>query len=177
MTVSDTTRDENGGARSSTVRDHVRNRSLVSVALTSPQRSLTGKHNEVSPPSAMHWRDLTRYRAELRQSQNRVANHMQKLLEQANEKLASVTSNALGVYGRQMLEAITAARELAQMVRERLKTKSRNWSKRWKDGCETITTFCWRNTWRSGSCWASTLVGWSEAYSFHRAHIVSCAPQ
>jgi len=41
---------------------------------------------------------LTRYRAELRQSQNRVANRIQKLLEQANVKLSSVVSDTLGVY-------------------------------------------------------------------------------
>src|SRR5262249_43657646 len=35
-------------------------------------------------------RDLTRYRAELTQAQNRVANRIQKVLEQANIKLALV---------------------------------------------------------------------------------------
>jgi transposase len=72
-------------------------------------------------------RDLTRYRAELRQSQNRVANRIQKLLEQANLKLSSVVSNTLGVSGRLMLEAIVAgvddAQKLAQLARGRLKAK------------------------------------------------------
>src|SRR5215831_10396884 len=72
-------------------------------------------------------RDLTRYRAELRQSQNRVANRIQKLLEQANLKLSSVVSNTLGVSGRLMLEAIIAGGEdpekLAQLARGRLKGK------------------------------------------------------
>jgi hypothetical protein len=66
-------------------------------------------------------RDLTRYRAELRKSQNRVANRIQKLLEQANLKLSSVASNALGLSGRRMLEAIIAGQEdaaqLAQLAR------------------------------------------------------------
>jgi hypothetical protein len=70
---------------------------------------------------------LTRYRAELRQSQNRVANRIQKFLEQANLKLSSVASNALGVSGRQMLDAIIAGKdnsqELAQMARGQLRKK------------------------------------------------------
>src|SRR5262249_52378305 len=69
----------------------------------------------------------TRYRAELRQSQNRVANRIQKFLEQANLKLSSVASNALGVSGRQMLEAIIAGQDstegLAKLARGKLKNK------------------------------------------------------
>ena len=72
-------------------------------------------------------RDLTRYRAELRQSQNRVANRIQKLLEQANVKLSSVVSDTLGVSGRHMLDAIIAgqddAQQLARLARGRLKEK------------------------------------------------------
>jgi hypothetical protein len=65
---------------------------------------------------------------ELRQSQNRVANRIQKLLEQANVKLSSVVSDTLGVSGRHMLDAIIAgeddAERLAQLARGRLKGKS-----------------------------------------------------
>ncbi len=68
------------------------------------------KGSFVPPTPIQDLRDLTRYRAELRQSQNRVANRIQKFLEQANLKLSSVASNALGVSGRQMLEAIIGAR-------------------------------------------------------------------
>jgi len=46
----------------------------------------------VLPAPIQDLRDLTRYRAELRQSQTRVANRMQKLLEQANLKLSSVAT-------------------------------------------------------------------------------------
>jgi transposase len=42
------------------------------------------KGSFVPPTPIQDLRDLTRYRAELRQSQNRVANRIQKLLEQAN---------------------------------------------------------------------------------------------
>ena len=85
------------------------------------------KGSFVPPTPIQDLRDLTRYRAELRQSQNRVANRIQKFLEQANLKLSSVASNALGVSGRQMLEAIIAGQEdpeqLAKLARGRLKAK------------------------------------------------------
>jgi len=85
------------------------------------------KGSFVPPTPIQDLRDLTRYRAELRQSQNRVANRIQKFLEQANIKLSSVASNALGVSGRQMLEAIIAgqddAEQLAKLARGRLRNK------------------------------------------------------
>ena len=85
------------------------------------------KGSFVPPTPIQDLRDLTRYRAELRQSQNRVANRIQKLLEQANLKLSSVVSNTLGVSGRHMLEAIIAGhddpQQLAQLARGRLKEK------------------------------------------------------
>jgi transposase len=85
------------------------------------------KGSFVPPTPIQDLRDLTRYRAELRQSQNRVANRIQKFLEQANLKLSSVASNALGVSGRQMLEAIIAGQDdpeqLAQLARGKLKSK------------------------------------------------------
>jgi transposase len=85
------------------------------------------KGSFVPPTPIQDLRDLTRYRAELRQSQNRVANRIQKLLEQANLKLSSVASNTLGVSGRLILEAIIEGQEnapqLAQMARGRLKSK------------------------------------------------------
>lgn len=85
------------------------------------------KGSFVPPTPIQDLRDLTRYRAELRQSQNRVANRIQKFLEQANLKLSSVASNALGVSGRQMLEAIIAGQDdpeqLAKLARGKLKSK------------------------------------------------------
>lgn len=85
------------------------------------------KGSFVPPTPIQDLRDLTRYRAELRQSQNRVANRIQKFLEQANIKLSSVASNVLGVSGRQMLEVIIAgqndAEQLAKLARGKLKNK------------------------------------------------------
>jgi transposase len=86
------------------------------------------KGSFVPPMPIQDLRDLTRYRIELRQSQNRVANRIQKFLEQANLKLSSVASDVLGVSGRRMLEAIIAGQDnpeqLAQLARGRLKSKT-----------------------------------------------------
>jgi transposase len=85
------------------------------------------KASFVPPTPIQDLRDLTRYRAELRQSQNRVANRIQKFLEQANLKLSSVAPDTLGVSGRKMLEAIIAGEDnpeqLTQLARGRLKNK------------------------------------------------------
>ncbi len=81
----------------------------------------------VPPTDIQDLRDLTRYRAELKQAQCTVANRIQKLLEQANIKLSSVASNALGVSGRRMIEAIIAGEDnpehLAALAKKRLKEK------------------------------------------------------
>jgi transposase len=85
------------------------------------------KGSFVPPTPIQDLRDLTRYRAELRQSQNRVANRIQKFLEQANLKLSSVASDALGISGRRMLEAIIGGQDdpqqLAQLARGKLKRR------------------------------------------------------
>jgi transposase len=54
----------------------------------------------VPPTPIRQPRDLTRLRASLRQDHTAVANRMQKILEDANIKLASVASDWLGVSGR-----------------------------------------------------------------------------
>lgn len=65
----------------------------------------------VPPTEIQDLRDLTRYRAELTQAQNKVDNRIQKLLEQCNIKLSSVASNTLGTSGRLMMEAIIAGQD------------------------------------------------------------------
>jgi transposase len=81
----------------------------------------------VPPTEIQDLRDLTRYRVELTQAQTKVANRIQKLLEQCNIKLSSVASNALGVSGRHILEAIVAGQDdperLAKLARRRLRRK------------------------------------------------------
>jgi len=72
-------------------------------------------------------RDLTRYRACLMDEHTRVANRIQKVLEDANIKLASVASDVLGMSGRAMLEAlvegVTDANQLAELAQKRLRAK------------------------------------------------------
>lgn len=68
--------------------------------------------------------ELARYRRSLVEERAREANRIQKVLEGANIKLASVVSNVLGVSGRAMLEALAAgtteAGALAALAQPRL---------------------------------------------------------
>lgn len=72
-------------------------------------------------------RDLIRYRTSLIQERTREINRVQKVLEDANVKLASVATNVMGVSGREMLQAIIAGVEdpevLAEMAKGRLRAK------------------------------------------------------
>jgi transposase len=72
-------------------------------------------------------RDLTRYRVSQVQERARVVNRLQKVLEQANIKLASVASDVMGVSGRQMLEAIVGGESdgkvMAELAKGRLRSK------------------------------------------------------
>jgi transposase len=72
-------------------------------------------------------RELTRQRRQLIQTRASVANRIQKVLEDANIKLASVATDVLGVSGRAMLEAIASGQEdpeqLAEMARRKLRAK------------------------------------------------------
>jgi transposase len=85
------------------------------------------KSSFVPPREIRELRDLTRYRVTLAQECNRVANRIQKALEDANLKLASVATDALGASGRAMLKAIIAGEEdpatLAEMSRGLLRRK------------------------------------------------------
>ena len=72
-------------------------------------------------------RELTRYRTSLVRERTAAANRLQKTLEGANIKLASVATDILGRSGREMLAALvegqTDAAELAQLARGRLREK------------------------------------------------------
>jgi transposase len=72
-------------------------------------------------------RDLTRYRVTLVEERARVVNRVQKVLEHANIKLASVATDVLGVSGRRMLEALVAdktdAATMAELAKGRLRNK------------------------------------------------------
>ena len=72
-------------------------------------------------------RELTRYRVKVVQERARVVNRVQKVLESANVKLASVVSDVLGVSGKQMLAAMVAGQTdpevLASLAKGRLRNK------------------------------------------------------
>lgn len=71
-------------------------------------------------------RDLTRYRVNLVQERARTIQRLQKVLENANIKLASVASDVLGVSGRRMLEALVGGQVDATTMAELAKGKLRN---------------------------------------------------
>ena len=60
----------------------------------------------IPPPVLRELRDLTRYRRKLVEAETAERNRVQKLLESANIKLASIASDIFGVSGRRMLKAL-----------------------------------------------------------------------
>lgn len=72
-------------------------------------------------------RELTRYRTSLKEARAAEVNRLQKVLEGANIKLASVASNVVGKSGRQMLEALVQGNlppeEMARLAQGRLREK------------------------------------------------------
>ncbi len=81
----------------------------------------------VPPKPIRELRDLLRYRRKLVESRSAERNRLQKLLETANIKLASVASDVFGVSGMAMLKArvrgdATPA-EMAQLAKKRLRQK------------------------------------------------------
>jgi transposase len=81
----------------------------------------------IPPRSTRELRDLTRQRTQLIGEKTSVINRIQKVLEDANVKLGSVATNALGVSGRLMIEAIIQGEydpvKLADLARRRLRKK------------------------------------------------------
>jgi transposase len=81
----------------------------------------------VPPAEIRQLRDLTRQRTQLVGDRARVANRIQKVLEDANIKLASVATDILGVSGRAMLNAMIAGESdpetLADLAKRRLRAK------------------------------------------------------
>jgi transposase len=72
-------------------------------------------------------RELTRYRTSLTQERSAAVNRLQKTLEGANIKLASVASDVVGLSGRQMLAALvegtTDPTVLADLAHGKLRSK------------------------------------------------------
>jgi transposase len=85
------------------------------------------KPSFVPPAPQRALRDLTRYRSKLTEERSRTVNRVQKLLEGANIKLASVVSDIQGASAQAMLHEIVAGQTnveaLAQLARGRLRSK------------------------------------------------------
>src|SRR5579864_2544533 len=81
----------------------------------------------IPPKEIRELRDLTRSRTKLVQGRSAVVNRIQKILEDANIKLASVATDILGQSGRAMLEAMIKGQSdvavLANMARGRMREK------------------------------------------------------
>lgn len=81
----------------------------------------------VPPKPIRELRDLLRYRRKLVESRSAERNRLQKLLETANIKLASVASDVFGVSGMAMLKALVRGDatpgEMAQLAKKRLRQK------------------------------------------------------
>jgi transposase len=81
----------------------------------------------IPPRPLRELRDLTRQRVQLLAERTAVANRIQKVLEDANIKLASVASDVLGVSGRAMLGALVRGEadpaRLAELAKRRLRGK------------------------------------------------------
>ena len=71
-------------------------------------------------------RDLTRHRVKLVQERARIVNRVQKVLEHANIKLASVASDVMGVSGRQMMAALVEGETDPALMAELAKGRLRN---------------------------------------------------
>jgi transposase len=81
----------------------------------------------IPPVAQRELRDLTRYRSTCIQERVTLINRVQKLLEDANIKLAAVASDIMGVSGRAMLAALVAGHTephaLAELAKGRLRSK------------------------------------------------------
>ena len=85
------------------------------------------KGSFIPPRPQRELRDLTRHRTQLVEEKGRTINRIQKVLEDANIKLASVATDILGASGRAMLQALIDGqddpRKLADLARRQLRGK------------------------------------------------------
>jgi len=85
------------------------------------------KASFIPPLGQRELRELTRYRSTFVRERANLSNRVQKVLESANIKLASVASDVLGVSGRAMLNALIAGKatpsEMAELAKGRMREK------------------------------------------------------
>jgi len=101
----------------------------------------------IPPVGQRELRELTRFRASFVRERATLSNRLQKVLESANIKLASVASDVLGVSGRAMLDALIAGQATPGPKTWRPWPKGcapngPSWPRRWKAGCKPITASC-----------------------------------
>lgn len=81
----------------------------------------------IPPVGQRELRELTRFRTSFVRERATLVNRLQKVLESANIKLASVASDVLGVSGRAMLDALieghTQPAVMAELAKGRMRTK------------------------------------------------------
>jgi transposase len=85
------------------------------------------KGSFIPPRAQRELRDLTRHRTQLVEEKTRTINRIQKVLEDANIKLASVATDVMGVSGRAMIQRLiegeTDPHKLADLARRQLRGK------------------------------------------------------
>jgi transposase len=85
------------------------------------------KASFIPPVEIRDLRDLTRYRRRLVETRASEVRRLQKILEQANIKLASVATDVLGISGRAMLQALLSGEQqpaqMAELAKGRLRQK------------------------------------------------------
>jgi transposase len=84
------------------------------------------KPSFIPPKPQRALRELTRYRSRVIEERTRVVNRVQKLLEGANIKLASVASDIMGVSARAMLAEIVAGQTDAELMANLARGRMRN---------------------------------------------------
>ena len=92
----------------------------------------------IPPMAQRELRDLTRYRSTFIQERVTLINRVQKLLEDANIKLAAVASDIMGVSGRAMLG------------RWLLATRTPRPLPSWRKAACAVSGTCWRTRWTVG---------------------------
>jgi transposase len=85
------------------------------------------KASFIPPQGQRELRELTRYRSSFVRERATLVNRVQKVLESANIKLASVATDVMGVSGRAMLEALVAGKaspeQMAELAKGRMREK------------------------------------------------------
>jgi transposase len=85
------------------------------------------KASFIPPEGQRELRELTRYRSSFVRERATLVNRVQKVLESANIKLASVATDVMGVSGRAMLEALvagnTSPEQMAALAKGRMREK------------------------------------------------------